>query len=96
MGRRPTSDADATPPLLFMTANGGGGASSFAVSSAKRSAIEATYRATRGFTATSTRVVMVRSYSRYSGSTSLLIDTTASGCSRASTSRIASSCAGFA
>ena len=44
-----------------------------------------------GFTAASTSVVTARSYSRYSRSTSLLIDTVASGCSRASTSRIASS-----
>ena len=36
-------------------------------------------------------MVTARSYSRYSRSTSLLIETTASGCSRASTSRIARS-----
>ncbi len=53
--------------------------------------MSATYRATLGFTAASTSVVIARSYSRYSRSTSLLSDTTASGCSRCSTSRIASS-----
>ena len=56
----------------------------------------ATYDAIRGFTAASTSVVIARSYSRYSRSTSLEIETTASGCSRRSTSRIASSCAGSA
>ena len=49
-----------------------------------------------GFTAASTRVVTERSYSRYSRSTSLEIDTTASGCSRSRTARMASSWASFA
>ncbi len=56
----------------------------------------ATYDDMRGFTAASTRVVTARSYSRYSRSTSLEIETTASGCSRRSTSRMASSWAGSA
>ncbi len=55
-----------------------------------------TYAESRGLTAASTRVVIARSYSRYSRSTSLEIETTASGCSRRSTSRIASSCEGLA
>ncbi|MCP9984162.1 hypothetical protein [Actinomadura madurae] len=49
-----------------------------------------------GFTAASTSVVTDRSYSRYSRSTSHDSDTTASGCSRASTSRMASSWDGSA
>ncbi len=56
----------------------------------------ATYRLSRGLTAASTRVVMARSYSRYSRSTSLEIETTASGCSSRRISRIRSSCAGLA
>ena len=55
-----------------------------------------TYAREPGFTAASTRVVIARSYSRYSRSTSLESDTTASGCSSARTSRIRSSCAGLA
>jgi hypothetical protein len=54
------------------------------------------YADSRGFTAASTRVVMARSYSRYSRSTSLESDTTASGCSSARTARIRSSWAGSA
>ena len=50
-----------------------------------------TYAESRGLTAASTRVVMARSYSRYSRSTSLDSDTTASGCSSSSTARIRSS-----
>ena len=49
-----------------------------------------------GFTAASTSVVIDRSYSRYSWSTCLEMDTTASGCSSASTARIRSSCSGLA
>ncbi len=49
-----------------------------------------------GFTAASTSVVTDRSYSRYSRSTSEEMLTVASGCTSESTSRIASSCAGFA
>ena len=56
----------------------------------------ATYAESRGFTAASTRVVIARSYSRYSRSTSLLMLTTASGCSSARISRIRSSCRGSA
>ena len=55
-----------------------------------------TYAESRGFTAASTSVVMARSYSRYSRSTSLEIETTASGCSSASTARIRSSWSGLA
>ncbi len=55
-----------------------------------------TYADSRGFTAASTSVVIARSYSRYSRSTSLLIETTAAGCSSASTARIRSSCSEFA
>ena len=55
-----------------------------------------TYADSRGLTAASTRVVMARSYSRYSRSTSLDSETTASGCSSASTARIRSSCSGLA
>ncbi len=51
-----------------------------------------TYAESRGLTAASTSVVMARSYSRYSRSTSLLIETTESGCSSARMSRIRSSC----
>ena len=49
-----------------------------------------------GFTAASTRVVTERSYSRYSRSTSDDNDTTAPGCTSASTSRISRSWDGFA
>ena len=56
----------------------------------------ATYADSRGLTAASTRVVMARSYSRYSRSTSLLRLTTASGCSSARISRIRSSWTGLA
>ena len=42
-----------------------------------------TYAESRGLTAASTSVVIARSYSRYSRSTSLLMLTTASGCSSA-------------
>ena len=55
-----------------------------------------TYADSRGFTAASTSVVIARSYSRYSRSTSLLTDTTASGCSSARISRSRSSWAGLA
>jgi hypothetical protein len=55
-----------------------------------------TYADSRGFTAASTSVVIARSYSRYSRSTWLLRDTTASGCSSSSTARIRSSCSGLA
>ena len=55
-----------------------------------------TYLLSFGLTAASTRVVIARSYSRYSRSTSLEIDTTASGCSSARSSRIRSSWAGLA
>ena len=55
-----------------------------------------TYADSRGLTAASTRVVMARSYSRYSRSTSLDSETTASGCSSASTARIRCSCSGLA
>ncbi len=55
-----------------------------------------TYADSRGFTAASTSVVIARSYSRYSRSTSLLTDTTASGCSSAMISRSRSSWAGLA
>ena len=55
-----------------------------------------TYLLTRGFTAASTSVVIARSYSRYSRSTWLDSDTTASGCSSASTARIRSSWSGLA
>ncbi len=54
-----------------------------------------TYAESRGLTAASTNVVMARSYSRYSRSTSLLMETTASGCSSVRISRIRSSCAGL-
>ena len=56
----------------------------------------ATYRATRGLTAASTRVVMARSYSRYSRSTSLESETAAPGCSAARISRMRRSWAGLA
>ena len=55
-----------------------------------------TYLLSRGLTAASTRVVIARSYSRYSRSTSLLIDTTASGCSSRRIARIRSSWSGLA
>ena len=50
-----------------------------------------TYRRMLGFTAASTSVVTDRSYSRYSRSTSLEIETIASGCTSARIARIASS-----
>ena len=56
----------------------------------------ATYRLRRGFTAASTRVVIARSYSRYSRSTSLDSETTASGCSSRRIARIRSSWSGLA
>ena len=55
-----------------------------------------TYAESRGFTAASTRVVIARSYSRYSRSTSLESETTASGCSSARIARIRSSWSGLA
>ncbi len=55
-----------------------------------------TYAESRGLTAASTRVVIARSYSRYSRSTSLETETTADGCSSSSTARIRSSCTGLA
>ncbi len=55
-----------------------------------------TYADSRGFTAASTSVVIARSYSRYSRSTSLDRLTTASGCSSSRTARIRSSCTGLA
>ena len=55
-----------------------------------------TYAATFGFTAASTSVVTERSYSRYSRSTSLVTETTQSGCSARMTSSIARSWASFA
>ena len=54
-----------------------------------------TYAESRGLTAASTSVVIARSYSRYSRSTSLLMETTASGCSWSRTSRIRSSWSGL-
>ncbi len=55
-----------------------------------------TYAESLGFTAASTSVVIARSYSRYSRSTSLLSETTASGCSSCRTARMRSSCSGLA
>ena len=91
MGWWTTSSADTTPPLDFMMRNGTGPAWS-----SSRRRIVATYRDTRGFTAASTSVVIARSYSRYSRSTWLDSDTTASGCSSVRISRIRRSCAGLA
>src|SRR6478735_6444045 len=65
-----TSSAESTPPLDFMIENGTPGV---IVSSLWW--MPATYRATLGFTAASTRVVMDRSYSRYSRSTSEEMET---------------------
>src|SRR5262245_8005828 len=75
MGFRATWSADVTPPLDFMTKNGTPPAARAASCAASRS----TYLATDGLTKASTRVVTERSYSRYSRSTSELIDTQHSG-----------------
>ena len=87
-----TSVAESAPPFDRITANGRPSGRNWC----SRSAMPATYRATVGLTATSTRVVIARSYSRYSRSTWLDSETTACGCSRPSTSSIACSCCGFA
>src|SRR5262249_34951555 len=63
---------DRPPPLDFMTYRG--------TSAGSRSTAAARYRLVLRLTAASTSVVIDRSYSRYSRSTSEEIDTTASGC----------------
>ena len=75
MGLRATWSADVTPPLDFMTKKGTPSPARSASCAARRS----TYLATDGFTNASTRVVTERSYSRYSRSTSELIETAHSG-----------------
>ncbi len=91
-----TWSADSTPPLERMIEKGGGGAPAPPASAPRRRSIPEMYRATVGFTAASTSVVIARSYSRYSGSTSAEMETTAPGSARSNRSRTRSSCAGLA